>query len=50
MTTIQLLRDAGPESPALTPDARSAARAALLAETGGGSPSRRSPAGRTVPA
>jgi hypothetical protein len=32
MNTVQLLRDAGPEGPALTTDARNAARAALLAE------------------
>jgi hypothetical protein len=34
MNELTLLRDAGPEAPALSPDARSAARAALLAEIG----------------
>ena len=32
MNTVQLLREAGPEGPALSPDARYAARAALLDE------------------
>ena len=32
MNTVQLLRDAGPEGPALSPDTRNAARAALMAE------------------
>ena len=32
MNTVQLLREAGPEGPALTPDVRNTARAALLAE------------------
>ena len=40
MNTAQLLRDAGPEGPALTSDARSAARAALLAEIAGPRPRR----------
>ncbi len=38
MNTVQLLRDAGPEGPALTSDVRSAARAALLAEIDGARP------------
>lgn len=38
MNTIQLLRDAGPEGPALTPAARDAARAALMAEIDGARP------------
>ena len=40
MNAVQLLRDAGPEGPALTSDARSAARAALLAEIDGARPRR----------
>jgi hypothetical protein len=44
MNTIQLLREAGPEGPDLTFDARNAARAALLAEVDGERPrSRRMP-------
>ena len=38
MNTVQLLREAGPEGPALTPDVRNAARAALLAEIEGARP------------
>jgi hypothetical protein len=49
MNEITLLREAGPEAPTLTPAARSAARAALLAEIGAG-PTRRLqlPARRTA--
>jgi hypothetical protein len=49
MNELTLLREAGPEASALTPAARSAARAALLAEIGAGrSPRRlRLPARRT---
>ena len=38
MNTVQLLRDAGPEGPALSTATRSAARAALLAEIDGAKP------------
>ena len=38
MNTVQLLREAGPEGPALTPAVRDAARAALLAEIDGARP------------
>ena len=38
MNAIQLLREAGPEGPALTPAARDAARAALMAEIDGARP------------
>ena len=41
MNEITLLRQAGPESPALTPDARNAARAALMAEIEGRPAARR---------
>ncbi|UOY00521.1 hypothetical protein [Blastococcus sp. PRF04-17] len=40
MNTVHLLREAGPEGPALTADARNAARAALLAEIDGARPRR----------
>jgi hypothetical protein len=40
MNTVQLLRDAGPDGPALTTEARNAARAALLAEIDGARPRR----------
>ena len=38
MNTVQLLREGGPEGPALTPDTRIAARAALMAEIDGARP------------
>ena len=38
MNTVQLLRDAGPDAPPLTPAVRDAARAALLAEIDGARP------------
>jgi hypothetical protein len=41
MNDLALLREAGPEAPPLTPAARSAARAALLAEIEGPSPRQR---------
>jgi hypothetical protein len=41
MNELTLLREAGPEAPALTPAARSASRAALLAEIGAGRTTRR---------
>jgi hypothetical protein len=41
MNEVTLLRDAGPGGPPLAPDVRSAARAALLAEIGGSTPTRR---------
>ena len=40
MNTVQLLRDAGPEGPALATGVRTAARAALLAEIEGAQPRR----------
>ncbi|WP_299959427.1 hypothetical protein [uncultured Modestobacter sp.] len=41
MNELTALREAGPEAPALSPAARSAARAALLAEVAGPAPARR---------
>lgn len=47
MNEITLLREAGPQAPALSPAARSAARAALLAEIEGPVRHRRTPSRRT---
>ena len=41
MNELTALREAGPEAPVLSPAARSAARAALLAEIDGPTPVRR---------
>ena len=48
MNDLTLLREAGPQAPPLTPAARSAARAALLAEIEGPAPRRSRRPSRTV--
>lgn len=48
MNEVTLLREAGPEGPALTSAVRSAARAALLDEIGGSRTPRRRPARRRI--